>query len=198
MFQNVSWGRGTILKLWHRFYDPSTGRYITADPIGLAGGMNLYSYVGGDPVNAIDPWGLRVVSIELNLFGYGLGFFVDTGVSGTVIFEGIHDIGVFSDHPTGGFEDFDFADLGKKLKAGLLLTHAQDRCSFDADTDRFNANLLFATMSTDLKRSTLGIGLHIPLPITEVENRTVKATSVLDVGRDIKRLSHKFKRFLFE
>ncbi len=26
---------------WHRFYDPSTGRYISADPIGLAGGMNL-------------------------------------------------------------------------------------------------------------------------------------------------------------
>lgn len=44
---------------WHRFYDPETGRYISADPIGLGGGMNLYSYVGGDPVNAADPWGLR-------------------------------------------------------------------------------------------------------------------------------------------
>ena len=43
---------------WHRFYDPETGRYITADPIGLAGGINLYAYVGGDPVNAVDPWGL--------------------------------------------------------------------------------------------------------------------------------------------
>jgi RHS repeat-associated protein len=34
---------------WHRFYDPETGRYISADPIGLAGGMNLYAYVGGQP-----------------------------------------------------------------------------------------------------------------------------------------------------
>jgi RHS repeat-associated protein len=44
---------------WHRFYDPDTGRYISADPIGLAGGMNLYAYVGGNPVNTVDPLGLR-------------------------------------------------------------------------------------------------------------------------------------------
>ncbi len=45
---------------WHRFYDPETGRYISADPIGLQGGINLYSYVYQDPVNWIDPWGLSV------------------------------------------------------------------------------------------------------------------------------------------
>jgi RHS repeat-associated protein len=43
---------------WHRFYDPTTGRYISADPIGLSGGINLYGYVNGDPVNWIDPEGL--------------------------------------------------------------------------------------------------------------------------------------------
>ena len=44
---------------WHRFYDPDTGRYVSADPIGLDGGMNLYAYVGGDPVNLVDPEGLE-------------------------------------------------------------------------------------------------------------------------------------------
>jgi RHS repeat-associated protein len=40
-----------------RDYSPTTGRYVEADPIGLAGGTKLYAYVGGDPLNAIDPNG---------------------------------------------------------------------------------------------------------------------------------------------
>ena len=39
---------------WHRYYDPDTGRYITADPIGLEGGINLYVYVTDNPVNDTD------------------------------------------------------------------------------------------------------------------------------------------------
>jgi RHS repeat-associated protein len=42
----------------NRYYDPQSGRFTQEDPIGLAGGMNLYGFAGGDPVNFSDPFGL--------------------------------------------------------------------------------------------------------------------------------------------
>jgi RHS repeat-associated protein len=42
----------------YRLYDPDTGRWLNRDPIGEIGGLNLYGYVGGNPVNFVDPTGL--------------------------------------------------------------------------------------------------------------------------------------------
>ena len=41
----------------HRYYQPETGRFLTPDPIRLAGGLNNYQYVP-NPVNWVDPLGL--------------------------------------------------------------------------------------------------------------------------------------------
>jgi RHS repeat-associated protein len=42
----------------NRLYDAQIGRFLNEDPIGLAGGMNLYSFAGDDPINERDPLGL--------------------------------------------------------------------------------------------------------------------------------------------
>jgi len=43
----------------HRYYDYDTGRYISRDPLGLGGGINVYAYAGGNPVAYYDPLGLK-------------------------------------------------------------------------------------------------------------------------------------------
>ena len=42
----------------NRSYDPSTARFTQEDPLGLAGGLNVYGFASGDPVDFSDPFGL--------------------------------------------------------------------------------------------------------------------------------------------
>ena len=51
---------------YFRTYDPTTGRYLESDPIGLGGGLNSYGYVGGNPTRFFDFFGLEEGS-ESNL-----------------------------------------------------------------------------------------------------------------------------------
>ncbi|MFN9664251.1 MAG: RHS repeat-associated core domain-containing protein, partial [Akkermansiaceae bacterium] len=46
-----------LVLTWFRAYDAEVGRWLSADPLGEAGGINLYGYVGGNPINLIDPTG---------------------------------------------------------------------------------------------------------------------------------------------
>jgi RHS repeat-associated protein len=56
----------SLYHLRARHYSPADGRFFSRDPIGYAGGSNMYAYCGADPVNFIDPSGLAG-----NWFGIG-------------------------------------------------------------------------------------------------------------------------------
>ena len=58
-------GAGGLMYRRNRYYDSKSGRFTQEDPIGLAGGLNLYGYANGDPVNFSDPYGLCPQNLSL-------------------------------------------------------------------------------------------------------------------------------------
>lgn len=65
---------------YFRTYDPSIGRYATSDPIGLAGGLNTYAYVGANPVVRIDIYGLQSTTINCECRADPSSAKYDTGI----------------------------------------------------------------------------------------------------------------------
>ena len=48
-----------------RYYDPETGRWINRDPMGEEGGYSLYAFVQNNPMNLIDLFGQKILSLEI-------------------------------------------------------------------------------------------------------------------------------------
>jgi hypothetical protein len=56
-----------VFRQQRSIYNPKQGRWFTRDPLGEAGGINLYAFVGNNPVNWVDPWGEDIVKNETGI-----------------------------------------------------------------------------------------------------------------------------------
>ena len=84
--ESLASGQSELVLTHFRAYDPLLGRWLSADPIGEAGGTNLYAYCYGNPLNLYDPDGMTPVGTEdmrdyernkSEMFGGGIGAFYD-------------------------------------------------------------------------------------------------------------------------
>ncbi|MBV8620054.1 MAG: RHS repeat-associated core domain-containing protein, partial [Curvibacter sp.] len=66
----------------YRYYQPTAGRYLTQDPVGLSGGANIYLYPS-NPIQWIDPRGLTPVPTDQEDFA-GAGGRIDSIINNTV------------------------------------------------------------------------------------------------------------------
>ena len=63
-FQDREWSAATgLVNFRMRWYDPETGRWLSKDPIGLSGGLNLYAFCEDNPICKCDPFGTIVFAI---------------------------------------------------------------------------------------------------------------------------------------
>ena len=133
----------------YRAYDPRLGRWLSRDPIWEAGGVNLYGYVGGDPIEYSDPIGL------LTLY---------SGTSGGAAFGPLGITGGEGSYVTtkgeGGFYTFNGTEMGGILDAGWNAGfQTGNSCDFKDKSNYVTLDVIFFSISGVWNSTSWGVNI---------------------------------------
>jgi len=137
----------------YRYYEPESGRYISADPIGLRGGLNLYQYTP-NPLTWIDPLGLDIIRLRHYTSNQGFAAIKES----MKILAGDQNA-VFAVRAKG--KPLSIADAADKFK--IKQNHARNYIDFDIDTNR-----------VEFRKNDLGVEEYKIKGDVELDKKTTK------------------------
>jgi RHS repeat-associated protein len=155
-----------LVRFGERDYDPQAGRWVGKDPIRFRGGLNLYVYVGNDPVNAIDLFGDVGISLGLNA-GWAAGFGIATG--------SYSEVGLFWNTETGEIDLYTstanvLGGFGAGAGIGVTLTEVVNPSDF------YGAGLELSAESSN------GAGLNAQAEFDNQEGNLIGSAAGISVG----------------
>jgi len=145
---------------YFRDYDPGTGRYIEADPLGVPAISNLYSYVTGNPANRVDPLGLIEWRGRFDIKNFTAGI-VSRYEGNFVLTPGCIDgqeITLFIDVKGYGF-DVGLPPTGGQIRGKVVLEDHKDYVDTAALEGRFSVSSAGAVVGpVDISLTHIALG----------------------------------------